>query len=197
MAKKTATKKKAEPKPAAWRNRIVRSGELPASQFLAHEGNWRIHPTAQQEVLRGLIGNAVGWIAPVIVNVRTSTLWPVGDRNVETVVDGHLRIQLALREGDETPVPVSYVDLTPQEERMALATFDPVAALAAHDTIKFDELVADLPDSHVDLTAILEHVQKPKKRTAAKGLRHDVKRCLCCADGKCKNPDCGCYREER
>jgi hypothetical protein len=35
-------------KKTPWRNRIVGSGELPASEFLANPGNWRIHPKPQQ-----------------------------------------------------------------------------------------------------------------------------------------------------
>jgi hypothetical protein len=192
-----ATKKKVAPsKPRQqWRNRIVGHGEEQASQLQANEANWRIHPTAQQDVLRSLIGHDIGWIQSVIVNKRTSRSWPAGSRNVETVLDGHARIQLAIQQGDETPVPVTYVDLSPDEERLALATFDPIAGLAAHDTDKFDVLVTELPKTTVDLTAILEHVQ-PGKKPKPKGLRHDVKKCLCCADGKCRNADCGCFPRE-
>ena len=30
-----------------WRNRIVGSGEKPASEYIAHHLNWRVHPRAQ------------------------------------------------------------------------------------------------------------------------------------------------------
>jgi hypothetical protein len=119
----------------AWRNRIVGSGIEPAGSFLANDKNWRVHPKPQQDALGGVLSE-VGWVQQVIVNKRTSEQWGK-DQNVETLVDGHLRVTLALRAGEETEVPVLYVDLTPEEEDEVLATLDPIAALAVPDKGKF------------------------------------------------------------
>jgi predicted RNA binding protein with dsRBD fold (UPF0201 family) len=56
-------------------------------------------------------------------------------------VDGHLRVTLALRQGDDTPVPVTYVELSEAEESLALATLDPLSAMAYADKQKLDELL--------------------------------------------------------
>lgn len=104
--------------PGAGRNRIVGSGEEAPDQLLANPADWRVHPKAQQQALAGLLGRVgrvgrVGWVKQVLVNRRTGH-----------VVDGHLRVALAIKE--HTPaVPVLYVDLEPDEEALVLASLDP------------------------------------------------------------------------
>jgi hypothetical protein len=112
-----------------YRNRIVGQGVKPASEFLANEKNWRGHPKFQQDGLDGVL-SSVGWVQTVIENANTGTL-----------IDGHARIVLALRKGDDTPVPYVQVDLTPEEEAVILATFDPISAMAFTDRAKLDELL--------------------------------------------------------
>lgn len=130
-------------KQQTWRNRIVESGVLAASEFAANPGNWRVHPKPQAEALTGAL-NDLGWIQEVIVN-RTTGL----------MLDGHLRVALALKQGKDTPVPVKYVELTEAEERLALATLDPIAAMAAADAQKLDELMQDINTGEAGLQAML------------------------------------------
>lgn len=122
-----------------WRNRIVKYGEADPEQLLAHPYNWRVHPAFQQDALQGAL-EEIGWLAEVIVNLRTSEEWPPGERGVETLLDGHLRVKLALRR-DQEQIPVKYVDLSPQEEALALATFDPLSAMAVADAEALDALL--------------------------------------------------------
>src|SRR5262245_5153725 len=82
--------------------------------------NWRLHPRHQSDAVTAAL-DRVGWVQPVIVNKRTGHL-----------VDGHLRVALALSR-DEVTIPVSYVDLDEEEERLVLATLDPLGALAGQD----------------------------------------------------------------
>ena len=173
----------------AWRNMIIGHGIVPAGQLLAHELNWRVHSTAQQAAMRALIGCEVGWLQSVIVNKRTSQKWDKGKRHVQTVIDGHLRIQLALKENEESPVPVTYVDLDPRAERLALASFDRVGALAQTDDEQYDVLLSELADVPDDISAVLV---RPHRKT--KGLKHTVQECQCCKTS-CA-PSCGCWRDE-
>lgn len=128
-----------------WRNRIIGSAEVPPDQLLANPANWRTHPANQQNALTDILGDdhGVGWVARVMVNKRTSAEWPDGDRNVETVVDGHLRVALAMRHNQPT-VPVDYVDLTPVEEALVLATFDPISALAQANAEQLDAVLREV-----------------------------------------------------
>jgi len=88
-----------------WRDRIVGSGHEDPNQLVANPRNWRIHPREQQDAL-GDILERVGWVQQVLVN-----------RTTGCVVDGHLRVELAISKG-EAAVPV-YVELTEDEEAKA------------------------------------------------------------------------------
>lgn len=182
----------AKRKAAPWGNRIVDHGELPAGQFLANPANWRTH-SIDQDVQLSSVLNDVGFVQSVIVNKRTSTEWGK-DKGVETLVDGHLRVKAALGRGEDTMVPVVYVDLSPDEERRILLTFDPIGALAGKDEemmrALYEPVKVEWPESEMDLDLVLK---LPGERKKAKGLAHEVKECLCCKDG-CR-PGCGCYRE--
>ena len=119
--------------PDSWQNRIVSSGVKPASDFLAHELNWKIHPRVQQDGIEGSL-NQVGWYKSVVESARSGK-----------ILDGHARIILALRRGDDTPVPYEVVDVSEEEEAIILATLDPLAALAVADKEKLDGLLREMP----------------------------------------------------
>lgn len=125
-----------------WRNRIVGYGEEQPEQLLANPRNFRIHPKAQQEALLGVM-REVGVVDDVIVNQQTGF-----------VVDGHLRVALAISEHQPT-VPVKYVDLTEQEEALILATFDPIAAMAATDKAQLDALLREVQSGEAGVQAML------------------------------------------
>lgn len=109
-------------------NRIVGHGEERVDQMLANPLNFRLHPDNQQQALAGAIDD-IGFIRSVTVNQRTGR-----------VVDGHLRVTIAARSNVET-LPVEYVDLDEAEEAQALLSLDPIAAMAASDKAKLDELM--------------------------------------------------------
>lgn len=121
----------------SWENRIVGHGDVDPETLLANPLNWRIHPEAQQEALQSVLED-VGWVQRIIVN-----------KNTGFVVDGHLRVALALR-NEITSIPVEYVDLTPEQEHIVLMMLDPLAAMAATDQEKLsdllDEVTAERPD---------------------------------------------------
>jgi len=134
-----------------WRSRIVGSGEEPPDQLLANPRNWRTHPGAQRDALRGSLSE-VGWVQQVLVN-----------RTTGHVVDGHARIEEAISAGAPT-VPVLYVELTEEEERLVLATFDPIGAMAQADSVRLDELLAELNANDPGLQALLDSLgtREPK-----------------------------------
>jgi len=113
------------------KNRIVGYEDVPLDQVQFNPKNWRIHPKHQQDALNGVLSE-VGVVQNVIVNRRTGNL-----------VDGHLRVTLADRNGEKT-IPATIVDLSPEEEAMILATLDPLSALAATDHDKLSELLEEV-----------------------------------------------------
>ena len=128
-----------------WRSRIIGHGEEAPDQLLAHPENWRIHPKPQQDALAGVL-DEVGWVQDVIVNQRTGH-----------VIDGHLRVSLAIGRREAT-VPVVYVDLDEHEERLVLATIDPISAMAATDAAKLDELLREVSTGDAAVQAMLSSV---------------------------------------
>jgi len=128
--------------PRQWQNRIVGHGEEAADQLLANPRNWRIHPKAQQDALKGVLAQ-IGWVQDVIVNQRTGF-----------VVDGHARVALAISAGER--VPVVYVDLDEQEEAAILATLDPLSAMAGKDDEIFAGLVAGMDEAYKALVMATE-----------------------------------------
>lgn len=129
-----------------FRSRIVGEGEVAPDQLLANPGNWRRHPKHQVDALEGLLSE-VGWVQRVIVNKRTGY-----------VVDGHARVELALRRS-EPAVPVVYVDLTEAEERLVLAAIDPIGGLAETDQAMLDELLDGLTAGNAELDALLDSLR--------------------------------------
>ncbi len=128
-----------------WQNKIVGHDNIAPDQLLAHPENWRVHPQYQQKALRGVI-NDIGFIKSVTVNRRTGR-----------VVDGHLRVTLALRDGIPT-IPVEYVDLTEEEEAEALLTIDPIAALAGSDKDNLETLLQQVNTDDADVMSLLNRI---------------------------------------
>lgn len=127
---------------STWKNRIVGHGEEAPDQLLANPRNWRIHPRHQQHALTGVL-REVGWVQQVVVNRRTGF-----------VVDGHLRVALAISE-HQPSVPVLYVDLSDEEEALVLATLDPIGAMARADKEQLDALLRDVQTGEAAVQELL------------------------------------------
>jgi len=130
-----------------WQNRIVSYGSKPASQFMAHPDNWRVHPQRQRSALKGSL-DTLGWVSVVIENRRSGY-----------VVDGHERVWQALKNGD-AEVPYILVDLSPEEEAQALLSLDAIAALAQTDAGKVDELLRMVETDNQDVMQFLTDMAK-------------------------------------
>jgi len=143
-----------------WRNRITRYAEVPPDSLLANPRNWRIHPQHQQEALRGVIAE-VGYVDPVLVQEGT-----------DVVIDGHLRVTLALRDGIPT-IPVAYVDLTDEEAALVLATFDPIASLAVADREQVDALLREVHTDDVAIQHVLSMLASTGDQPTAPAGGHD------------------------
>lgn len=126
----------------AWRSRIVGHDDVAPSELTAHPLNFRRHPKAQADAVAGALVE-IGWVADVVVNARTGR-----------IVDGHLRVELAASRGEPT-VPVTYVDLDDAEERLVLATLDPLAAMAETDAEQLRALLTDVATEDEALAALL------------------------------------------
>jgi hypothetical protein len=130
---------------STWRNRIVGYSEEEPDQLLANPSNWRIHPAAQQNALSGVL-KEVGLVQNVVANRTTGHL-----------VDGHLRVMLAMRE-NQPVVPVTWVELSEEEEHLILASLDPLAAMATADAGALDALLSSVQSGEAAVQAMLAQV---------------------------------------
>jgi DNA modification methylase len=130
-----------------WRNRISRSGTLKVSEALANPFNFRTHPAFQREALAASLEN-VGWVQQVVVNERSGHL-----------IDGHLRLSLAEQQG-ESELPCLFVDLSEGEERLVLASLDPIGAMATADRDKLSELLATIDSEDENVRTLLERIAR-------------------------------------
>jgi hypothetical protein len=138
-----------------WANRIVGYADVAPDQLLANPLNFRIHPKHQQDALSGVLDD-VGIVAPVIVR-----------RGTDTVIDGHLRASLAIRRGQLT-IPVAYVDLSDEQERLILATFDYISSLAGRDDELLSQLLQDTHSEDDYVAALLEQMRHDAESAAHK-----------------------------
>ena len=129
---------------ATWDNRIVESGEVAVAEVIDNPRNWRLHDSLQQSVLEDVI-DQVGLVSHIIVNRRTGFL-----------VDGHLRVLLARKRGEET-LPAVFVDLSEEVEAKVLLTHDTLADGSLRDTQKYSALRDQLDQSGLSLAKLLGH----------------------------------------
>jgi DNA modification methylase len=130
-----------------WQNRILSYGTAKASSFKANPLNWRTHNQRQNKALKGSL-DTLGWVQTIILNQRTGF-----------IVDGHERVEAALRNGD-AEVPFITVDLSPEEEAQALLSLDAIAALAQTDADKVDELLRMVETDNTDVMQFLTDMAK-------------------------------------
>lgn len=112
------------------RDRIVDFRRVPAGELRPAAANWRTHPDAQRQALASLL-ERIGVVDAVIARETPDGL---------ELVDGHLRAEVI----DTTPVPVLVVDLDDDEAAEALATIDPLAAMAGTNAAALGELLDSL-----------------------------------------------------
>ncbi len=128
-----------------WASRIVGHADVPPADLIAHPLNFRRHPEEQTAALRGSV-STLGWIKEVLVN-----------RTTGRILDGHARVELAIANGGE-PVPVTYVELSEDEERLALAVLDPITEMATRDDDKARALLEGITTDDAGLQALLDSI---------------------------------------
>ena len=124
------------------RDRIVELVRVPASELLPNPKNWRTHPTAQADALKGVLAE-VG-IADAVIARRL-------EDGQLMLLDGHLRTETL---GDQL-VPVLVLDVDEVEGDKILATLDPLAALAETNAANLDALLRNVDTGNEALSQML------------------------------------------
>src|SRR5262249_8037329 len=105
----------------SFRDRIKALRRVRAGDLRKNPKNWRRHPPAQPDALRGLL-EEIGYADALLVRELT-------DGSL-MILDGHLRADI----DPDALVPVLELDLDEQEGDKLLLTLDPLAAMAEADS---------------------------------------------------------------
>ena len=129
------------------RNRVKSLRMVPASDLRPNPKNWRTHPKAQADALRGVLSE-IG-----LADACLARELPDGSL---MLIDGHLRAE-TLGDGD---VPVLILDVNEAEADKLLATLDPLAAMADSDAAALEELLHTVNTSSQALQELIAQTAK-------------------------------------
>ena len=124
------------------RDRIVELRRVRANELLPSPRNWRVHPPAQREALRGVLAE-IGYADALLARRLES-----GELEL---IDGHLRAETT----PEQLVPVLVLDVSEAEAAKLLVTLDPLAALATPDAARLDELLDEVSTDNPAVAKLL------------------------------------------
>jgi hypothetical protein len=110
------------------RDRIKELRRVPAAELQPNPRNWRTHPQAQQDALKGILAE-IGYADALLARETPE--------DGLMLVDGHLRAETT----PDALVPVLVLDVDEAEAEKILATLDPLAAMAGADAEKLNELL--------------------------------------------------------
>lgn len=125
-----------------------------AKQLRPNPKNWRTHPKAQQDALRGVLAE-VG-IADAVLARQLS------DGSL-MLIDGHLRAETM----PDQKIPVLVLDVNEAEADKLLATLDPLAAMADSNSEQLEELLRNVETGNEALQAMITN-------TAARAGIHET-----------------------
>src|SRR5712672_1449559 len=124
------------------RDRIKELRRVKASELRPNPRNWRTHPSAQQDALRGLLAE-IGYADALLAREL-----PDGSL---MLVDGHLRAETT----PDAQVPVLVLDVSAEEADKILLTLDPLAAMAESATEKLNALATSVKFEAPGVDALL------------------------------------------
>jgi len=131
----------------SFRDRIVAFKRVKAKDLIPHPENWRVHTDGQRQAMSGILAE-VGFVDALMVRAT--------EDGELMIIDGHLRAETA----PDAEIPVLIVDLSDEEARKVLATFDPLAALAVGDKEALGKLLHGMHFENDGLTNMLEDLAK-------------------------------------
>ena len=114
--------------------------------LLPNPANWRTHPIAQLNALRGIFAE-IGMV-DVLKGVETVT-------GQTMLIDGHARAGIL----PDNDVPVLILDITDEEAKKILATFDPLGAMAEADAEALNKLLDEVQSENADINKLLQEMR--------------------------------------
>jgi hypothetical protein len=131
------------------RDRIKELRRVRAADLRPNPRNWRVHPPAQQDALRGVLAE-VGYADALLAReLENGTLM---------LIDGHLRAETT----PDSVVPVLVLDVDEAEANKILLTHDPLAAMATVSQEKLEALLADVKTESEALRRMFDTMEKER-----------------------------------
>lgn len=130
------------------RKRNLRLEWIEPDQLTEHPENWKTHPDPQVDGLESVIGK-VGWAGALLYNETTGRL-----------LDGHARKKLDPKLLVNGKVPVLVGSWAEDDERLILATLDPLGSMAEANDAALNELLAQLEAETPQMQALLDALAK-------------------------------------
>jgi ParB-like chromosome segregation protein Spo0J len=127
------------------RDRIKEFRRVKASQLRPHPKNWRTHPAAQQDALRGVLAE-IGYAGALLAR-------ELPDGSLE-LIDGHLRAETT----PDAEVPVLVLDLDEREAEKLLALHDPLAGMAEANEEVLAGLLSQVETENDAVQALLDQM---------------------------------------
>jgi DNA modification methylase len=124
------------------RDRIRELRRVSASELRPNPKNWRTHPQAQADALKGVLAE---------IGIADAVLARELDDGSLMLLDGHLRVETM---GDQI-LPVLVLDVNEAEGDKVLATLDPLAAMAESDAAKLDAILREVDTGSPELQQML------------------------------------------
>lgn len=129
------------------RDRIKDFRRVRASDLRPNPRNWRTHPPAQQDALRGLLAE-VGYADALLTReLPDGTLM---------LIDGHLRAETT----PDALVPVLVLDVDEQEAGKILLTLDPLAAMATTDPEHLQQLLSEVETTSAAVRSFVDEIAR-------------------------------------
>ena len=128
------------------RDRVKELRRVTAGSLLPSPKNWRRHPKAQADALRGLLSE-VGYADALLVRETPEGL---------VLVDGHLRAETT----PDAVVPVLVLDVNEAEADKLLLSLDPLAAMAEGDADSLRALLAQVKTDSDAVKRMLDGLAK-------------------------------------
>jgi ParB-like chromosome segregation protein Spo0J len=133
------------------RDRIRELRRVPASQLRPHPRNWRMHPAAQRDALRGVLAE-IGYAGALLAR-------ELDDGTLE-LIDGHLRAETT----PDVEVPVLVLDLSADEAAKLLTVLDPLAAMAETNAERLASLVSEVETQSEAVQSLLNNLAEESRR---------------------------------
>jgi hypothetical protein len=129
------------------RDRIKELRRVRAADLRPNPRNWRVHPPAQQDALRGVLAE-VGYADALLAReLEDGTLM---------LIDGHLRAETT----PDSVVPVLVLDVDETEADKILLTHDPLAAMATVSQENLDALLTEVKTESEALCQMFDTMAK-------------------------------------